>query len=136
MSPGKMIPWVSMIVAPAAPEQETAAHLIVFPTTNTSPAMGPLGRTTWAFQEKAIRCAWCDRGCLSERDSCEQQQSRQESHGRASLGTVIVMLARFAATVLPTRRAQPSLLYIHGGIPAGKSIDGMSALSASVKASP
>jgi len=37
---------------------------------------------------------------------------------------------------VPTLRAQPSSSYIHRGIPAGRSIDGMSTLSPSTNASP
>jgi hypothetical protein len=51
-------------------------------------------------------------------------------------GTRRVMLLRFSDTVDPLRLAHPSSSYIQRGVPAGTSIDGMSALSVSTKASP
>src|SRR5262249_37918708 len=58
------------------------------------------------------------------------------AQGMTPAGTVMAMLARLLCALSPTRRAQPSSAYIQAGVPAGRSKDGMSALSASVNASP
>src|SRR5262249_29136176 len=82
-------------------------------------------------------CSCCHGGSLASGASWRKREPcASGAHTMTPLGTLMVILRRFASSFVPVRFAHPSCSCIHEGNPAGKSISGIGKRSPSAQVSP